>query len=568
MPSDTTILRSDSPRVIMGVGRHATVAAELQALGAERVLVISTPRRAGVDELQASLGARCVGVFDQAKAQVPLEVAEAARNQARQLGADWVVARGGGTPIGVAKAVALEVDVRIAAIPTTYAGSEMTEIYGITTHGDKVTGRDPRVRPRLIIYDPTLVATMPKATATTSLVNALAHSVEALWDENAPEALLDRAEESVRMIISALRGFGIPDGPTLETITDAQYGAYLAAWVLNDASMALHHKLAHVLGGSFGTPHAETHTILLPHTLAHNAPGAPEAVWRLRQTLETADPTAALWDLLAHLNLPVRLSAHGFGLEQMDAAIDIAMQRPYPNPVPLTEASLRRTLEDAVLGRRPSFDVGRLAIPDVVGPHGGLDAAHAGAELADADRVVIVVHGRGGTAETMLEKIDVREERHAWVALQAANNTWYPKGFKEVEANRTGLQSILSAIDATFRLVTAQVPPERVVVLGWSQGACVVLSWLATLVQATPKPGGVVAWTGAAIPGFDRFTALNGLPVYVGTAERDPWVAYEDTQRTVNALKAAGAAVRFEVAASDVHEIRDADQAALQAFTS
>ena len=549
------------PRVVFGPGTESRVADELVALGAERVLMVSTSRRAGADRVASALGARCVGVFDGAEAQVPLEVAEAARALARERNADWVVAHGGGTPIGVAKAVALEVDVSVGAVPTTYAGSEMTEIYGITAGGEKTTGRDPRVRPRLVVFDPELVVGMPPAIATPSLVNALAHSIEGLYADNASDSLKDQAQQSIASIVGALRQS--PGGLSLEGAAEAQYGAYLAAGVLNEASMALHHKLAHVLGGSFGTPHAETHTALLSYTLAHNAAGAPDAVRRLREVLEDADPVAALWDLLHGLDLPIRLSKLGFALNNVGQAVEVALQRPYANPIPLTREGLTRTLQDAVLGRRPSLDVGRLALDGVEGHHAGLDAAYAGPELGDARKAVLVVHGRGGAAETMLQKIAHRPDDVAWIAVQAADNTWYPKGYREVEVNGPFRDSAFTVLDAAWREATAVLEPKNVVVLGWSQGACLVLSWLAA---RQVRPGALVAWTGAAMPTYDTYRELNGLPVYVGTADQDPWVQLTEVQQTVEALNAGGAVATLTVEPTTEHGIRDQDQAALEAF--
>ena len=549
------------PRVVFAPGSESSVADELVALGAERVLVISTPRRKGADRLAAALGDRCVGVFDQAQPQVPLAVAAEVRHVSRDLAVDWVVAHGGGTPIGTAKAIALEVDVKIAAIPTTYAGSEMTDIYGITFEGEKTTGRAPQVRPSLVVYDPHLVATLPTHLATTSLFNALAHSIEGLYDPEARSEVRAQAEESVRLLIGALRRFGAPDQLDLVTMADAQYGAYLAGRVLQDARMALHHKLAHVLGGAFDTPHAPTHAALLPYTLAHNTPGASGAMACLREALEAEDPVAALWDLIDHLQLPLRLSRFGVGLDSIDRCVELGTRQPYPNPIPITEEGLRRTLQDAVLGRRPSAEVGRLGLAGVSGPHAGLGAAHAGAELADADRVIIAVHGRDSTAEAMLREIDRRSEEHAWIALQAADNAWYAEGWRDVPADHEGLRSAFSAIDAAIALARAHVPLERICLLGWSQGAFVALSWLSHTSEPPPQ---VVAWTGGVIPSVGPFTGLEGVNVYVGTATRDPWVTMAEVAEAVRALKSGGASVTLHTEDTDDHGIHEADQQALR----
>ncbi len=543
-------------RVVFGPDAEARVPAALAELGAQRVLLVCTARhREGADRLHAALGERSVGVLAIAEPQVPLAVAERARAHARAVGADWVVAHGGGTAVGLAKAIALEVDVRVGAVPTTYSGSEMTDIWGISADGAKTTGRDPRVRPALVAYDPALLVGLRPEIAGPSLANALAHSVEALYAHDATDGVRDRAEESVRALVAGLRG-GLAD---LEAVSEALYGAYLAGDVLRSASMALHHKLAHVLGGSFGTPHAPTHTVLLPHTLAYNAAAAPEAVRRLAAALGTTDPAATLWDLFDGLGLPTRLSAHGFTPADVPRAVELALQRRYPNPRALDADGLSALLHAATLGRRPGMAT--LALDGVTGTHAGLPAASNG-DLRGARRAVIAVHGRGGTAEKLLRDARALSPAHdiAWVAPQAADNTWYPKGFRDRAANAAAMDSALEALDAAGRAVTAHVPPERVVLLGWSQGACLALSWLGS---RAVRPGAVVAWTGAATPDFERFPDLAGTRAWISTAADDPWVDRADVQATADALRAAGAAVQLDVAPGDQHAVRPADRAAL-----
>jgi maleylacetate reductase len=342
------------PRVVFAGGGESRAASLLVQLGAARVLLVATSRhRDGADRIAAALGARSAGVWVDAQPQVPRATASAIVAQVRDTNADWVLAHGGGTAIGAAKAAALETDVRIAVVPTTYSGSEMTPIWGITDDGEKTTGRDARVQPQLVVYDPELLAPLRGEIRRTSLCNALAHSVDALLDTDAPPDVHDDAERSVRALLTGLRGLEA-DAHDRDALDEAVYGAHLAGKVLGRAQMALQHKLAHTLGGSFGTEHGPTHAVLLPYTMAYNLGEAPEARRRLQRAMDHADPPAALYDLYTRYGIPTRLTAVGFVGDDIDRAVELSMRTPYRNPRPLTEPGLRALLSDAVLGRRPT----------------------------------------------------------------------------------------------------------------------------------------------------------------------------------------------------------------------
>jgi alcohol dehydrogenase class IV len=332
------------------------------------------------------LGARAAGIFDQAVMHVPIETAVAARAAAQELGADGSVAIGGGSTIGLAKALALPADVLAAAsggapvagaavpasavsmlvaIPTTFSGSEMTPIYGVTAGGQKKTGRDARVMPRAVIYDPLLLANLPPAVAGPSGMNAIAHCAEALYAEDANPITSLMAEEGMRALASSLpRIVGVGSGPIDpgtrgEARAEALYGAWLAGSCLGAVGMALHHKLCHTLGGSFNLPHAETHTIVLPHALRYNREAAPEAMARMSRALTAAgpgaaDPAARLHDLARALGAPLGLRHIGLPAEALDQVAELALRNPYYNPRPLEPAAIRQLLQDAWEGRRPS----------------------------------------------------------------------------------------------------------------------------------------------------------------------------------------------------------------------
>ena len=270
-------------RVVFGAGSLERLPDEVARLGAARALVVSTPgHRQFAEDAAERLAARAAGIWDGAKMHAPLENVEAARAEARRLAADACVAIGGGTPIGLAKAIALELELPIVAVPTTYAGSEMTPVLGITEGGVKRTRRDPKMLPKTVIYDPELTFTLPAAVSGPSGMNAIAHCVEALYarDGNPLTSLI--AEEGIRALAASLPVV-VREPEHAEARAEALYGAWLAGTALAAVGMALHHKLCHVLGGTFDLPHAEVHTIILPHATAYNRAGAPAAMARIAQ---------------------------------------------------------------------------------------------------------------------------------------------------------------------------------------------------------------------------------------------------------------------------------------------
>jgi maleylacetate reductase len=317
-------------RVVFGAGSLASLPAEMDALQAQRALVLCTPeQRASAERVVALLGARAAGVFDRAVMHVPIETAREAREEARRLGADCIV-----------------------AIPTTYAGSEMTPIYGITEAGLKKTGKDARVLPRTVIYDPELTLSLPVQMSVTSGINAIAHAAEGLYSAEGNPVIDLMAEEGIAALGRALPLIRAQAGD-VEARADALYGAWLCGIVLGTVGMALHHKLCHTLGGSFNLPHAETHTIVLPHALAYNAAAAPQAMERIRSALGGASAPQAVYDLAKDNGAPVALRDIGMKADDLDKACDIAMSNQYPNPRALERGAIRALLQDAFEGKRP-----------------------------------------------------------------------------------------------------------------------------------------------------------------------------------------------------------------------
>lgn len=322
-------------RVVFGAGRLAELPAEVDRLGLRRVLVLSTPGQSGLAARAADLlGGRTAGTFTQARMHVPTATARAARDAATAAGAQGCVAIGGGSTVGLGKAIALEFGLPVVTVPTTYAGSEMTTIWGLTEDGRKRTGRDPKVLPRSVIYDPLLTLGLPASVSGTSGLNAVAHAVEALYAPDASPVVSLMAEEGVRSLAAALPV--IAENPSdVDARTLALRGAWLCGACLGSTTMSLHHKLCHVLGGTFDLPHAPTHATALPYVAAFNLPAAPHAAAALGLALGADDPARALAELGARVGAPTSLAAVGLGEDDIAVAVDQLFEQPYANPRPL-----------------------------------------------------------------------------------------------------------------------------------------------------------------------------------------------------------------------------------------
>lgn len=341
-------------RIVFGAGSLDELPREIERLGAKRALVLSTPeQKAQADDVARRLGERCAGVFPRAVMHVPIETARAAREEAKRLGADCAVAVGGGSTTGLGKAIALDSGLPIIAIPTTYAGSEMTPVYGLTEGGMKKTGRDARVLPKTVIYDPALTLTLPLGLSVTSAINAIAHAVEGFYVQDANPVTSLMAEEGIRAFADGLRRLA-KDPQDLEARSDCLYGACLCGSVFGTVGGALHHKLCHTLGGTWNLPHAETHTVILPHATAFNASAAPDAMARIARALGATNAAQGLYDLAKSLGAPVALKDIGMPGGDLDRAAELATTSPYWNPRPIERAAIRNLLDDAWNGRRPA----------------------------------------------------------------------------------------------------------------------------------------------------------------------------------------------------------------------
>ncbi len=350
------IYNSFPGRVIFGSGTLVRVRDELEQLGATKALILSTLEQTREAELlRDRIGDKAVGIFNGARMHTPTDITEAAMTVVAETGADSVIALGGGSTIGLGKAIAWRTDLPQIVIPTTYAGSEATPILGETANGVKTTRSSPKILPEVIIYDVDLTKTLPLGMTVTSGINAIAHAVEGLYSQQANPVISLIAQEGVRALISSLPRLK-SDSRDTRARADALYGAWLCGTTLGAVGMALHHKLCHTLGGTFDLPHAQTHTVILPHALAYNAPYAKNAVSRLSVAMGCDDPALALFDLAKSLDAPTALRDLGMPREGLERVIELTFANPYWNPAPLDRNRLRGCLDRAWEGLPPRPD--------------------------------------------------------------------------------------------------------------------------------------------------------------------------------------------------------------------
>lgn len=346
--------RSAAVRVRFGAGSRAHLAEEIRALGCARALVLSTPPQADTAFTFAeTIGDLAAGVFSRAAMHTPLFVTQEALAHVAEVEADCLVAVGGGSTIGLGKAIALRTDLPQIVVPTTYAGSEATPILGQTDQGRKTTITDVRVQPEVILYDPELLTTLPLPITVTSALNAMAHAAEALYarDRNPVASLL--AVEGLRAFAEGLpRVIDAPSDPAARART--LFGAWLCGTVLGQVGMALHHKLCHALGGAFDLPHAETHAILLPHTIAYNESVVPDLLEPLARMLGRARAGDGLHDFAVRMGAPTALRDLGMAEGDLDRAAEVASENPYWNPRPVDRDEMRALLGAAWSGAAPT----------------------------------------------------------------------------------------------------------------------------------------------------------------------------------------------------------------------
>jgi maleylacetate reductase len=339
-------------RVVFGPGSLAEVAGEVERLGGRRVLVVDGLFDAGVlERFQQDLGPDHAGTIGDVAQHVPAESAATAVRRARESGADCLVAVGGGSATGLAKAVALETGLPILAVPTTYAGSEMTPIWGITAEGRKETGRDLRVLPRTVVYDPVLTLSLPPLAGAASGMNAVAHCVEAMWTAAANPVTDAVAAEGIALLAAGLRG-AVEDPRDLDARSTALRGAWLGGTALAVGGTGLHHRICHVLGGTFDLPHAEVHAIVLPWVVDQYREAAPAALARIARALGDDDAVEGLRALARGLGLSAGLADLGLRRGDIELASELAAAAAPAVPAPVSREEIAAILERAMEGER------------------------------------------------------------------------------------------------------------------------------------------------------------------------------------------------------------------------
>ena len=342
---------SYAQEVIFGAGSLKQLAEAIERFGRKRFMLCTnhSMRVAGhVDSVETILGERLVAVFDHVHPHVQDVQVNEILVVADEKNADAFIGMGGGSPIGMAKAVAAMLEKKrtdqskssvssidqaafpVLAIPSTYAGSEMTPVYGIThTHENpprKVTVSDPKSMPKLVIYDPELTVDLPPEMTASTGINALAHCIEALYSIKRNPMSTAVATGGVRHITSALLRC-YQDGHDREARTEMLLGSHLSGLALATVTMGLHHGLCHVLGGSAGVSHGIANSIILPHAIRFNADAvalqllpAAEAmgipVNRINPMVAVEAMVQKIFHLIGQMNLPRRLRDSGVGLQE------------------------------------------------------------------------------------------------------------------------------------------------------------------------------------------------------------------------------------------------------------
>lgn len=340
-------------RVLFGPGRVNDLAEEIDRLGVARVMVAATPNGATrYKSIVGSLSERCAGVFSNAQPHCPEDVALAAVDNFKISGADAVVTIGGGSTIGLGKVIAARCKVPFVAIPTTLSGSEMTALYGMKIGDEKRTWNDPAAKACGVIYDPDLIASLPRHEIATTGMNCLAHCIEALYPAQPNPIARLLALDAIRVLGQTL--------PAMIETNDAQsragvlYGGFIGGLLVSMVGIGLHHKICHVIGGHFDLPHGETNSVVLPYVVAFNAPAMPAIADDIAHALGSNDAVHAIFELAARIGVPGGLSALGLSRSDLLPIAREIVAKNIQNPRPVTLENISALLAKAWAGERPA----------------------------------------------------------------------------------------------------------------------------------------------------------------------------------------------------------------------
>ena len=530
-----------APSIHFGHHGPAGIAKALRAQGFRRILLISGPSRRFVEPLLAAAEGLEVEVFDGAKAHVPAAVVEAATAVAARFQPDVLVSVGGGAATGLAKALRRVRDGAFFAVPTTFSGSEMTSIYGVTDGQTKQTGRDERVRPDAVFYNVGHVQALPLPLKITSLFNALAHPVSALSTGDLDDTVRGNALSAIRLLVgAALRLVESPD--QTQAHEDGLRGASKAGQVLEAGRLGVHHQMAHFFGGRFAVEHSALHAVLLPHTVRALAEAQPDVFEAVQAAAQVPDLPAQLFDLLRRVGAPTSIRDMDVSWSAFQEAV-------------LKKGELPQdVLHAAFHGRRPTTSARRedwgLRQPVTV----------AGVPLAQARVVMIAVHGRGSQADAIVQRAwELAGHRPglAVVAPQAPNNQWYGDSYREsATAIGSPLATAFAELEAVFERVRSGAPGARMVLFGFSQGACLAAELLASRPVAADV---LIALGGARLGASTAYgapnTSLADTRVLLGVGRGDAWVDSADTAATAQWYENSGAKVALLLENSPEHRM-------------
>ncbi len=513
------------------------LAARLGELGTKKVMLICGPSRRFVDLAATALAKYAPVIFDGARVHVPVDTVARAGSELAATEADTIVAIGGGSAIGLGKALRRGARVNFAAVPTTYAGSEMTATYGVTQGGTKQTGRDPNVRPDVVLYDPTLTVDMPIALTTQSMFNALAHVLSVASngiDHDVIEALRDGLRATEDLILNPR---------ALVFREQAARAASACASVFDLGQPGVQHRIAHLLGGALDLDHAALHAVLLPSFVAYLRATQTRTLESIEEAIDCRDLDAYLHDLLTRAGAPTALT-------ELDAKPEAVRATIVDTDLPA------QIVIDALRGLRPPGRGGRIALA-------GAEALVAGPPPDQARRVVVALHGRNAEAGTIMRRLREISGHDPSVCViglrtKGGSDRWYATKYGEPGAGSDPeVGNAIDRVDTALTALARIVPRGSIVLAGFSQGACLALEYAA---RRGSGLAGIVAPCGARIgqPREWRAAAagaLTDLPILVGTALNDKWIARADLAATIEWFRGAGARIEIIDGQGDRHEI-------------
>lgn len=340
-------------KVVFGENAALKLKDEISALGGARVMIAcSKGMRGRIEHVIEALGDMCVALYDGAEPHCPEAVAMAAIDLFKEKKCDIIVAVGGGSTIGIGKAIALRTDAPLIVVPTTPCGSESTPIYGMLIGNTKKTGRDAKVIARTSIYDPALTTSMSAHHTATIGMNSLAHCVEALYGQSASPISDLYAAEGIKALTKGLRG-SLADGNDLAARSQVLYGGMLSGYCVTLAGIAIHHKLCHVLGGHHGIPHGESNSVILPYAVAYNETAAPKAMEKIMAAMGTDSASGGIYDFATEMKVPKSLKELGMKESDLDIAAEETVRTTPYSPKPAQVKSVREMLQQAYEGIKP-----------------------------------------------------------------------------------------------------------------------------------------------------------------------------------------------------------------------